>query len=97
MAAAAQQGVNAAQKGDPALDTADWSDDAGGPGNLRVEYILPGAAFTVMASGVLWPFVDTSLGRDVADASRHRLVWVDLCAKGDTECLARVGRPKPGE
>ncbi|MEM9970515.1 MAG: endonuclease/exonuclease/phosphatase family protein [Pseudomonadota bacterium] len=96
-AAAAQGGVNDTQNGDPALDTADWSDDPRRPGNLRVDYVLPSSAFAVTASGVLWPTDDTSLRRDVLDASRHRLVWVDLCAKGDADCLAGVSRPKPGE
>ena len=35
-------GVNGGHDGDPALDTADWRDD-GGPGNLRVDYVLPSA------------------------------------------------------
>ena len=94
--AAAQGGINATHSGDPARDTADWRDDAGRPGNLRVDYVLPSTAFAVMASGVFWPEA-ASLRRDVLDASRHRLVWVDLCAKRDTECLNGIGRPKPGQ
>ena len=66
--------------GDPALDTADWSDD--GPGNLRVSYVLPAAAWEVTDAGVLWPAPDdasTALTPDVlAVAGPHRLVWVDL-------------------
>ena len=34
------RGVNARQPARPPLDTADWRDDAG-PGNLRVDYVLP--------------------------------------------------------
>ena len=72
-------GVNRAHQGDPALDTVDWPDEGRGPGNLRVSYVLPSADFTVLASGVLWPQdPNSSLGRDVRTASRHRLVWVDL-------------------
>ena len=71
-------GVNAGQRGDPALDTADWPDEPGKPGNLRVDYVLPAARFTVMDAGVLWPMPETSLGSDVLTASRHRLVWVDI-------------------
>ena len=41
-AAAAQGGANARHAGPAALDTADWR-DARGPGNLRVDYVLPSA------------------------------------------------------
>lgn len=68
------------QAGDPALDTADWSDD--GPGNLRVSYVLPSAAWVVADAGVLWPDPGdpgAPLSPDmVAAAGPHRLVWVDL-------------------
>ncbi len=78
--AAEQGGVNATQAGDPALDTADWGDD--GPGNLRVDYVLPSAQFRVLDAGVFWPAPDDPaaglLMRDDVAASRHRLVWVDL-------------------
>ncbi|NAZ18120.1 endonuclease/exonuclease/phosphatase family protein, partial [Glutamicibacter soli] len=67
----------ATQKGDPALDTADWA-DADGPGNLRADYVLPSQGLTVIAAGVLWPDPETEAGAIVARASRHRLVWVDL-------------------
>ncbi len=72
-----QDGANATQKGDPALDTADWA-DADGPGNLRADYVLPSQGLTVIAAGVLWPDPETEAGAIVARASRHRLVWVDL-------------------
>lgn len=80
-AAARDGGANADQSGDPALDTVDWADGPDRPGNLRVAYVLPSTAFELVASGVLWPDPDTSLGGDVAQASRHRLVWVDLVPK----------------
>jgi len=60
-------------KGDPALDTALY--DFGG---LRVEVVLPSAALTVVASGVLWPPENDPLAPVLAAASRHRPVWVDL-------------------
>ncbi len=60
------------QRGDPALDTANWSDPV--PGNLRVDYILPSAGLRVLDSGTLWP----APGSRAATASRHALVWVDL-------------------
>lgn len=64
-----------AHRGDPARDTASFPD---GPGNLRVSYILPDARLTVTGSGVLWPGPGEPLAETVADASRHRLVWVDV-------------------
>lgn len=68
--------------GDPALDTADWSDD--GPGNLRVSYVLPAADLTVLGAGVFWPAPNdplaTMLGSDGRAAGPHRLVWVDIAA-----------------
>lgn len=68
-----------AQKGDPALDTADWPealpDD---PGNLRVDYVLPSADLTVTASGVYWPKPGEPGAEAAATASAHRLVWVEV-------------------
>lgn len=63
-------------RGDPALDTAVFRDD--GPGNLRVDYILPDRRLTVLDSGVLWPAPQNPLAEAVESASNHRLVWVDL-------------------
>jgi hypothetical protein len=62
--------------GPPALDTADWDED--GPGNLRVDYVLPSADLSVAASGVFWPEPGARLAEAVAAASPHRLVWVDI-------------------
>ncbi|MEZ5777482.1 MAG: endonuclease/exonuclease/phosphatase family protein [Paracoccaceae bacterium] len=76
-AAIAQGGANGAQRGDPAADTADWPDDPG-PGNMRVDYVLPSADLTVVAAGVWWPSPDESGAEEAARASRHRLVWVDI-------------------
>lgn len=70
------QAANPEHRGDPALDTADWSDPR--PGNLRVDYVLPDVSFDVVGAGVLWPTPDDPLAETVASASRHRLVWVDL-------------------
>ena len=53
-AAAGQGGANGSHDGDPALDTADWRDE-GGPGNLRVDYVLPSADLASTAAGVFWP------------------------------------------
>ena len=76
-AAAKQGGPNAAQRGDTARDTADWPEDTG-PGNLRVDYVLPSADLRVTSSGVYWPPPGTPDADLAATASRHRLVWVDL-------------------
>jgi hypothetical protein len=77
-AALAQGGPNAGQAGPPALDTADWPEDRGGPGNLRVDYVLPSAGVTVTGAGVFWPEEADPMTEVAAAASRHRLVWVDI-------------------
>jgi len=60
--------------GDPALDTVIY-DSLGG---LRLDYVLPSAGLSVAASGVMWPPTDDALWPDLAAASRHFPVWVDL-------------------
>lgn len=65
-----------AQRGDPTLDTADWSDPS--PGNLRVDYVLPGSGLDVTGAGVVWPAPDDAFAETVEAASRRRLVWVDV-------------------
>lgn len=60
--------------GDPALDTAIY-DDLGG---LRLDYVLPSSELAVSASGVLWPAKDDPLSADLATASHHFPVWVDI-------------------
>lgn len=68
--------------GDPGLDTADWTGDGAGPGNLRVSYILPDAALDVVGAGVFWPASDDPLADLLAPnglaAGPHHLVWVDI-------------------
>ena len=63
-------------QGDPALDTADGPED--GPGNLRVDYVLPAATLRVLDAGVLWPPEGDPLAEAVAATGPHRLVWVEL-------------------
>lgn len=47
-------------------------------GEMRVDYVLPSTDLQVSAAGVFWPKSGTPL-RDAAEqASRHRLVWVDI-------------------
>ena len=71
---------NDTHAGDPALDTADFTDDT--PGNLRVDYVLPSDAFTIVDAGVFWPPTNDELARLVTTepvaSSDHRLVWVDI-------------------
>jgi hypothetical protein len=76
-AAERQGGANLRHLGDPALDTADWRDEPG-PGNLRVDYVLPDARLEIEEAGVLWPLPDEPLAEAVAAASAHRLVWLDI-------------------
>lgn len=76
-AARAQGGVNGGQRGNAALDTADWSDERG-PGNLRVDYVLPSVELAVTGAGVFWPEPGAALAEVVAAGPAHRLVWVDL-------------------
>lgn len=68
-----------------ASDTVAW-DQAGEPGNMRVDYVLPQAGLEVSGAGVLWPVqgdpARALLGKDGRGASRHRLVWVDLVLRG---------------
>ena len=76
-AAAAQEGANARQRGTPAQDTADWRDDPG-PGNLRVDYLLPSRDLAVTGAGVFWPAPGAPLADVVAAGPPHRMVWIDL-------------------
>ncbi len=85
-------GVNDAQSGDPALDTADWPDDPDRPGNMRVDYLLPSRDLEIADAGVFWPAPDAPLGDEVVIASRHRLVWVDLVIGGGERISRAEGR-----
>lgn len=76
-AAVGQGGANARHMGPAALDTADWPDDPG-PGNMRVDYVLPSAGLVVEDAGVWWPEPGTGAAETAATASRHRLVFVDI-------------------
>jgi hypothetical protein len=81
-AAARQGGANARHTGDHAQDTEDAA-DADGPGNLRLDYLLPSADLKVIGSGVFWPTADDELaplvrGAEHPASSDHRLVWIDV-------------------
>ena len=71
-----RQGRNNKQhRGDPAHDTSDFRDN--GPGNLRVDYVLPSRNLKVVEAGVYWPKSGEE-GFDLVGASDHRLVWIDV-------------------
>lgn len=80
-AAAVQGGANAAHRGDPALDTADFNDNPA-PGNLRADYVLPRRNLRVSDAGVFWPVAADPLSRLTGTfpfpSSDHRLVYVDI-------------------
>lgn len=68
--------ANIGQEGDSELDT---FCDAGkdGPGNLRLDYVLPARSLPVTAAAVFWPPPQAPFA-DLVDASDHRMVWVEL-------------------
>ncbi len=49
-----------------------------GPGEMRVDYVLPSRALQVTTAGVIWPAPGDPLRAVAEAASRHRLVWVDV-------------------
>ncbi|MBL8736743.1 MAG: endonuclease/exonuclease/phosphatase family protein [Planctomycetes bacterium] len=85
-AALQQFGRNAQHEGDPAFDTGDFPDGPDpaqpghGPGNLRVDYVLPARTLQVAQGGVFWPRSFEGL-HAFASVSDHRLVWVDVVAR----------------
>jgi hypothetical protein len=78
--AALQGGANDTHIGDPAFDTADFSDVT--PGNLRADYVLPRKNLRILDAAVFWPTSDDPLfplvGTFPFPSSDHRLVWVDV-------------------
>ncbi len=81
-AAAVQGSDNDSHLSDPAFDTADFGESPFGPGNLRVDYVLPSKNMTIGDAGVFWPTSDDPqselTGVFPFPSSDHRLVWVDL-------------------
>jgi 3-phytase len=77
-AAIVQGGPNESHRGEPRYDTADFSEGGNGPGNLRVDYVLPSRTLIVVDSGVFWPASEDPRHEWARDASDHRLVWVDV-------------------
>ncbi|MEM7506687.1 MAG: endonuclease/exonuclease/phosphatase family protein [Pseudomonadota bacterium] len=81
-AGGAEGGRRPGTQGNPALNTAAWP-QADGPGNLRVDYVLPDTTLQILGSGVFWPASGTKHARLVRPgfppaSSDHRLVWVDI-------------------
>jgi len=82
--AAERQGSNnLTQLSDPAYDTADFGEaEFGGPGNLRVDYVLPSTNLEITEAGVFWPTADGENFDLVGDfpfpSSDHRLVFADV-------------------
>ena len=76
-----QGGANDSHAGNPRHDTLDASDKPG-PGNLRLDYVLPASSLKAVASGVFWPKNSDSwfalVGTYPFPSSDHRLVWVDV-------------------
>lgn len=62
----------------PSRPTVAFRPPPNGPGDLRVDYVLPDARFTVRDAGVDWPGSNDPRLPDIQTASRHRLVWTDL-------------------
>jgi endonuclease/exonuclease/phosphatase family metal-dependent hydrolase len=69
-----QDRTDPGQMGDQRLDTVLYPD----LGGLRLDYVLPSAGLTVTAAGVLWPVEGDPLLTDLAAASHHFPVWVDI-------------------
>lgn len=79
-AGATQGGANATHRGDPALDTADFSEPQ--PGNLRVDYVLPSRNLRATDAEVFWPVASDPASVLTFDTSDHRPVWVDVRVPG---------------
>lgn len=82
---------NPSHRGDPAADTGDFYEPASG--NLRIDYVLPSSEFEVIDGGVFWPAAN-SPDADLADASDHHLVWLDLRLRREAPEQVR-GRDAP--
>jgi endonuclease/exonuclease/phosphatase family metal-dependent hydrolase len=67
---------NVSHLGRPRLDTYQSPPDKG-PGNLRLDYVLPAKGIRVKDSGVFWPIKDNKRSQ-LINASDHRMVYVDM-------------------
>ena len=62
------------RRGDPATHTGDFGPSTG---TLRLDYALPSRGLPLRGGGVFWPRTGQP-GADIAAASDHHLVWVDI-------------------
>ncbi|MGP1381995.1 MAG: phytase [Thainema sp.] len=74
---------NLSHLSDPAYDTADFGEaEFGGPGNLRVDYVLPSNNLDIAEASVFWPEAGGENFDLVGDfpfpSSDHRLVYADV-------------------
>ncbi|MEO1126669.1 MAG: phytase [Cyanobacteria bacterium J06639_16] len=84
----------------PRYDTADFGESIfGGPGNLRVDYVLPSDNLEITEASVFWPEADAENFDLVGDfpfpSSDHRLVYTDVAvarqgASQDRQSVAGV-------
>ena len=78
---AAQSPTHQGQIGPQAQDTTNWP-ETDGPGNLRVDYVLPSRDLTISDAGGFWPSDAAPeaklLKSDDGLYSDHILVWVEL-------------------
>ncbi|MCO7223589.1 endonuclease/exonuclease/phosphatase family protein [Pleionea sp. CnH1-48] len=78
--------ANIQHQGHAATDTADFNPN--GPGNLRVDYVLPSKRkMELICGGVFWPSSKDTTHSLVGEgypvvSSDHRLVWADVKLKG---------------
>ena len=92
--AALEGAANEGQRAEAAMDTADFNPT--GPGNLRVDYVLPSSNLELAkyskylpcddCRGVFWPASDDPLRYLVGSgfppvSSDHHLIWVDIIVK----------------
>ena len=71
-ARAAERGI--ARRGDLSSHTGDFGPQGG---TLRLDYVLPSDSLHVADGGVFWPGAGEP-GSEIAGASDHHLVWLDL-------------------
>ena len=86
---------NLTHLGDPAFDTADFSEEEfGGPGNLRVDYALPSFNLKINKADVFWPEESDPQFALVGDfpfpSSDHRMVNVTVDFEKPEEATAKV-------
>jgi uncharacterized protein YdaT len=67
---------NRDHRGQSAFDTANFSSGQG-PGNLRVDYVLPSQTLHTHQAGVFWP-TKADPAASLMSASDHHLVWLDI-------------------